>query len=220
MNVNYSEYTRNAIESFPINVPIFSETVAKTVSYEVGVPTEDIKRVVNLNLKRLTDSNVIERIQKGVYYKPKITAFGKTKPPIELVIAETCMKKDDNKIGYIGGKTLLHDLGLTTLMPKNKVIVTNKYRTKLPQDAQIILKKSVIKITDENARYLQLIDAIAMLDTEYIDAQYPEKIIRHWVHKFELDKLTMIKLAKRHYPQRVLFAVLETILEDNDEITH
>ncbi len=100
------------------------------------------------------------------------------------------------------------------------MIVTNKYRAKLPQEAHTVLKKSVIKITDENVRYLQLIDAIAMINTEYIYAEYPEKIIRNWIDKLELDKITMIKLAKRHFPKRVLFNVLETILEDNDEITH
>ena len=218
--MNYSEYMSNIVEVFPTGVPIFTENIVKTISAEIGVPTEEIKSIVNLNLKRLADDNAIERIQKGVYYKPKMTAFGKTKPPFDQIINETCIVQNNTKIGYIGGETLLHDLGLTSLIPKNRVIVTNKYRTKLPQEAHTVLKKSVIKITDENARYLQIIDAIAMLDTEYVDANQPEKIIRHWVDKFELDRLTIIKLANRHYPQRVLFAVLETILEDNYDITH
>lgn len=217
--MNYSEYMSNIVATFPIGTLIYTENIVKTISAEIGVEAEEIKSIVNLNLKRLADDNAIERIQKGVYYKPKMTAFGKTKPPFELLINETCIVQDNKKIGYVGGETLLHDLGLTSLIPKNRVIVTNKYRAKLPQEAHTILKKSVIKITDENVRYLQLIDAIAMLDTEYIDAENPEKIIKNWIDKFELDKITMIKLAKRHFPKRVLFTVLETILEDDDEIT-
>ncbi|MFI3214925.1 MAG: DUF6088 family protein [Eubacteriales bacterium] len=220
MNINYSEYMTNMIETFPIGAPIFTETVVRAASNEIGAPIDEIKSVVNLNLKRLADNKVIERIQKGVYYKPKITAFGKTKPPIDLVIMETCMKQDNQQIGYIGAETLLHNLGLATLAPKNKVIVTNKHRVKVPKGNHIILKKPVTEITDKNTRYLQIIDAIAMLDTEYIDAENPAKIIAQTIERFALDKLTIIKIAKKHYSQRVVLAVLETVLEDDYEITH
>lgn len=220
VDMNYSEYMGNVIETFPIGMPIFTEKITKKVSDEIGIPVKDLKSTVNQNLKRLADDGVIERIQKGVYYKPKMTAFGKTKPPIELVINETCIMQNDKKIGYVGGETLLHELGLISLIPKNKVIVTNKYRTKLPNDVHIILKKSVTEITDENVRYLQLIDVIAMLDTEYIDAKNPQKIVRQRMDKLNIDKIIMLKIAKKYYPQRVLLAVLDIIVEEDDEITH
>lgn len=220
MNINYSEYMSDVIEAFSTGTPIFTEAVARAASDEIGVPIDEIKSIVNLNLKRLADNDVIERIQKGVYYKPQITVFGKAKPPIDLVIMEICMKQAGQQIGYLGGETLLHSLGLTTLAPKNKVIVTNRYRVKVPKGSHIVLKKPVTEIIDKNVRYLQLIDAIAMLDTEYIDAKNPAEIIRQIIGRLALDKLTMIRIAKKYYPQRVLLAVLETILEDDYEITH
>ena len=171
-------------------------------------------------MKRLADNSVIKRIQKGVYYKPKMTAFGESKPPIELIIAETCMKNGNETIGYIGAETSLHNLGLITHVPKNKIIVTNKYRVKVSKENHIVLKKPVTKITTQNSRYLQLIDAIVMLNTEYIDADNPTDIILQAIDKFELDRLTMIKIARKHYPQKALFAVLEIILEETNEITH
>ena len=219
MNMNYSDYISGIIETIPTGVPIYTDTIVKTASEVIGVKIDEIKSNVNLNLKRLADNCVIERIQKGVYYKPKMTAFGKSKPPMELVIAEACIKRDADTIGYIGAETLLHSLGLTTLVPKNKVIVTNKHRVKVPKEYHIVLKKPVTEVTDENIRYLQLIDAIAMLGTEYIDSENPAEIIIQTINKFELDKLTMIKIAKKYYPQRVFLAVLETILDEYNEIT-
>lgn len=218
--MNYSKYMSSIIEAFPIGIPIFTDSVVKMVSDDIEEPIKKIKNMVNLNLKRLADNCVIERIQKGVYYKPKMTAFGKIKPPMELVIMETCLKQEEKRIGYIGAEMLLHNLGLTTLVPKNKVIVTNKYRMKVPKENHLILKKPVTKITEENIQYLQLIDAISMLDTGYIDVENPYKIIRHTIDKLQLDKLIMITIAKKYYPHRVLMAVLDIILEDDYEITH
>ncbi|WP_317854415.1 DUF6088 family protein [Chakrabartyella piscis] len=219
MNIKYSEYMGSVIEAFPVGIPIFTDTVVKIVSDKIEMPVDDLKSIVNLNLKRLADNHIIERIQKGVYYKPKMTAFGKTKPPIELMIHETCIQCDGEKIGYIGAETLLHDFGLTSLVPKNKVIVTNKYRVKVPKENHIILKKPVTEITEDNAKYLQLIDVVAMLSTEYIDVENPEQIIRERANKLVVDKLTMIKIAKKYYPLKVLVAVLEIILEDDYEFT-
>lgn len=218
--MNYSEYMNNMIDAFPIGMPIFTDTVVKKASIDIGIPIEQIKSIVNLNLKRLADNLVIERIQKGVYYKPKMTPFGKTKPPFELAITEMCTKQGEHTIGYIGAETLLHNLGLSTLAPKNKVIVTNKYRVKIPKEQHIVLKKPVTEVTDENVRYLQIVDAISMLHTEYIDVQNPCRLIRQTVDRFKLDRLTVIKTAKKYYSQRVMLAVLETILEDDYEITH
>ncbi len=219
MNINYSENMSNVIDAFPVGVPIFTDTVAKRVAIDAGVSMKSIKKNVNLNLKRLADNHVIERIQKGVYYKAKITAFGKSRPPIDLVISETCMKHGGKKIGYIGGETLLHDLGLTSLTPKNKVIVTNKCRVKVPKESHIILKKPVTEITDENVKYLQLIDAIAMLETEYIDAKNSGEIIRCALDTLKLDKLVMMKIAKKYYSRKILLLVLDILLEDDYEIT-
>lgn len=214
MDINYSEYMSNMIENIDTGMPIFTDTVIKTVAKNIGLPTKDVKHVVNLNLKRLADDSVIERIQKGVYYKPKVTVFGKTKPPIDLVINETCIKSDNQTIGYIGEQTLLHNLGLTTLMPKSKVIVTNKYRTKIAKENQITLKKPTVKITNENVRYLQMIDTIAMLETEYIDADNPNKIIRQAIENFTLDKFEMIKIARVSYPKKVFNAVVDVLVEE------
>lgn len=218
MQVNYSEYMGSVIDGFPFGTPIFTDAIVRMITNEVDVSIEEIKNIVNLNLKRLADNHTIERIKKGVYYKPKMTVFGKTKPPIDLVITETCIQQDEKLIGYIGGETLLHQMGLTTLLAKDKTIVTNKHRVKVPMGTHIVLKKPVVPICEGNAWYLQTIDAIAMLDAMYIDAENPREIIRNRVAKLGLDELALIKMAKQYYSQKVLLTVLDVILEDEDEV--
>ena len=220
MQLNYSEYLGNLVTQMPVGIPIFTERVAKTLATEVGVPIAEVKSIVNLNLKRLADNQVIERVQKGVYYKAKMTVFGKTPPPIELVVRELCTKEDDEIIGYVGAESLLHHLGLSTLMPKQNVIVTNKHRTKIDAASQTVLKKPVTTITTTNVRYLQMIDAITMLDTAFVDAPNPKALVEETIQKQNMDKITLLKIAKKHYPQKALLQVLDVVLEDTNEFTH
>ncbi len=138
MDINYSKHITKIINEYPDNTPIFTEYIARIIENENSVESGKLKELINLNLKRLADNHIIERIQKGVYYKPKMTVFGMTKPPQELFIKQICISNKGKKIGYIGDEALLHDLGLTSLLPKNKVIVTNNYRAKICGDSHIV----------------------------------------------------------------------------------
>ncbi len=220
MQLNYSEHLGKLIEQVPVGVPIFTDKVAKTMAQELGVPVIEVKDIVNLNLKRLADKRVIERVQKGVYYKSKMTVFGKTPPPMELVVHELCTREDDQRIGYVGAESYLHQLGLCTLMPKQKVIVTNKHRTKVAAMTQTVLKKPATTITTENYRYLQMIDVITTLETSYVDALNPKAIIEDAIQSYHMDKITLLKIAKKHYPQKALLQVLDIVLEDTHEFAH
>lgn len=212
--MNYNKTIRDYVATLPTDTPIFTEHIVKIVSARVDVDASKIKNTVNSNLQKLVVEDTLGYMQKGVYYKPEITPFGKTKPPFERLVTETCIRHDNKRIGYIGGEVLLHDLGLTSSVPKTKVIVTNKHNIKLPNVKHITLKKPAVDITEENVKYLQLIDAMAMLGTEYIDAVQPRSVIKCWFKKFDLDEITTIKIAKSYYPKRVLFEVLDTILDE------
>lgn len=220
MRDNRNEYIKKLIEEIPFGIPFFSTDIVDKILKEVEEPRDKIKSAVNVSLKRYADKNIIERIQKGVYYKPKMTVFGKMKMPIDLTITEICTKDGDNIIGYIGSHSLLNELGLTTLLPKNKVIVTNKYRTKIVKETNIKLKTPVTEINKNNYRYLQIMDAISMLDDYYIDTKEPDKILYNHISNYRLDKIELLKIARKHYSNKVLNKTLDIILEDNNEFTH
>lgn len=104
-------------------------------------------------------------------------------------------------------------------MLKQNVIVTNRHRTKIDATSQTVLKKPVTTITTTNVRYLQMIDAITMLDTAFVDAPNPKALVEETIQKQNMDKITLLKIAKKHYPQKALLQVLDVVLEDTNEFT-
>lgn len=213
MQQNYNKLVSDTIAMFPIGKPIFTDDVAYDIAQKIGADIDKCKQIVNLNLKRLADANKINRYQKGVYYKTVKTVFGEVKPTTEIVITEMATRQNKRVIGYITGDAFLHQLGLISLLPKEKEIVTNKYRAKIDSKANVKLRKPTVTITDDNYRYLQLLDAINCLENSYIDAENPVKILREFETKENLDKLELLTLAKKHYPKKTLDKALDIILE-------
>jgi predicted transcriptional regulator of viral defense system len=95
---------------------------------EYAIPVHKAKPITNVTLKRLADRGVIERFQKGVYYRVKQTVFGKARPSEDILEAQLLTRRGNEIIGYETGFSLMNKLGLTTLVPKKREIATNAYR--------------------------------------------------------------------------------------------
>lgn len=77
--------------------------------------------------------------------------------------------------GYETGLILLHRMGLTTQMPKEHVIATNMAKECVRTDKKlgVVIKPPKVKISAENKAYLQILDALELLDKAPIDAEHP-----------------------------------------------
>jgi predicted transcriptional regulator of viral defense system len=124
---------------------------------------EDFSRLENLNsvvlaLSRLYKSGVLEKLGKGLFYKPKTTRFGKLKPS-ENEILKALLKK--NKQGYITGVSAQNSLGLTTQIP-NQVVISGKLEKheRVIGNLTIKYKKTDISYANKNIEQLQVIDAL------------------------------------------------------------
>jgi hypothetical protein len=107
----------------------------------------------------------------------KQTFFGKVTPTADQVLLKTLMVQNGAKIGYESGASLLNKLGLTTLIPRDIEITTNRYGTKLPESCHIKLRKPPLVVTDENWKYLQFIDIFAYLPEAHTDAENPKRLL-------------------------------------------
>src|SRR6056297_2654714 len=111
-------------------------------------------------IERLISSDVVKRISKGLFYKPKKSLFGDLKPNEEQLL-KPYMYEGDNRIAYITGLSLYNRMGLTTQVPKTVTLACNKKRINTEIDN---LKeksvKSYVDPTDENIRFLEILDAI------------------------------------------------------------
>lgn len=208
----YSEFITNKIADIPYGQPFQTDIIAEAMAEEYAIPVHKAKPITNVTLKRLADRGLIERFQKGVYYRAKQTVFGKARPSEELLEAQLLTRRGNEIIGYETGLSLMNNIGLTTLVPKKREIATNAYRKNI-NDRYIIARKPVITVNAGNFRYLQLLDVIRDLPEAPVDAENPKALLHTFVEKNRLDTVETLKYARQHYPQKTLLNLVDVLVE-------
>jgi hypothetical protein len=217
--IGYGEHIANTVKNMPYETAIQTEDIAERLAETFELPYAQAKTLTNVKLKRMADRGEIERLQKGVYCQVKQTVFGKVAPSIDQVMKKTLTEQNGEKIGYESGAFLLNRLGLTTLIPRDMEITTNRYGSKLPDGCRIRLRKPAVAVTENNWKYLQFIDLISELLQAHIDAEKPELLLAQYAKAQELDGLALIFTARRHYPTKVTLSLVDLLMEVNDELT-
>jgi len=210
--IKYGEFIANAIKNMPFESAILTEDIAERLVKQFALPYAQAKTLTNVKLKRMADSDEIERLQKGVYCQVKESAFGKVTPDIDKVIMKTLTVHRGAKIGYESGAFLLNKLGLTTLIPRCINITTNQYRTKLPDRCYIKTRRPPAMVTNHNWKYLQFIDVVNELPNAHIDAEKPEQLLVEYFQKQQLDSLTLVFTARRYYAKEVVLRLIDMLL--------
>src|SRR5690606_26663300 len=68
-------------------------------------------------MERLVKQGKVKRASTGIFYKPKVTAFG-TLQPREEELLKPYLFENNKRIAYVTGASLYNRLGLTTQIPK------------------------------------------------------------------------------------------------------
>ncbi len=208
----YAQYIVDYVINEPYNKPIFTEMVSLAVADKFNIDFKKAKGITNVNLKRIADAEEVERFQKGIYYKAKMTTFGKKKLNPDLMAIEILIKNGDDIIGYETGPSLFNKIGLTTQVPRNYFIATNLYAKQLKFGKNVVVKKPAVSVGRDNFRYLQALDIIAGLDKIPIDASEPIKIIKNFINENNVDKDKIILTARQHYNDNVLKQTIDIVL--------
>lgn len=84
------------------------------------------------------------------------------------VIRYKYLQDETGLCGYVSGLEFANQLGITTQVPMKKEIVTNKatkdYRETTLARSSIIIRKSRIRVTQDNYKALQLLDLLKDID--------------------------------------------------------
>lgn len=136
-------------------------------------------------VKRILDGRVMPDLrcyQKGVYYRTSVTPFGETGINKERLIADKYLLPD---IGYETGLTILHRLGLTSQMPRERVLATNTAKDCMRTDRKlgVVIRPPKTFVTAENKDYLQLLDALDLLEKAPVDEEHPYEVIAGYIQK-------------------------------------
>ena len=211
--IGYGEHIVNTVRNMPYESAIQTEDIAERLAERFALPYDQAKTLTNVKLKRMADKGEIERLQKGVYCNVKQTIFGKVTPSIDEIVIKTLTVQNDTKIGYESGVFLFNKLGLTTLIPRDIEITTNRYGAKLPDGCHIKLRKPSAVVKNENWKYLQFIDMVSQLPNAHTDAEKPEKLLVQYAKKQQLDGLTLIFTARRHYSPKIVLPLIDLLME-------
>ena len=200
-----AEQIREKIKSIPESEPFGYA--------DLGIAPADFVTAAKA-IERLQKNGTINKLSKGVFYKPKMSIFGAL-PPDYNSILKNYLYKDGKRVGYITGGVLYNQLNLTTQNYFRTQIATNRSRKKI--DISWLKTNSVkayAEVTEENYPLLGILDALK--DIKSISDTSASKAVTMLMAKIKeftkKDIESLIQYALL-YPPRVR-ALLGAIIEN------
>lgn len=165
-------------------------------------------------MERLQRKGTVNKISRGLFYKPRKTAFGEVMPE-EKQILKAWLYENGKRVAYVTGTYLYNQMGLTTQIPIRIQIASRQKRIIINTPVvKAIPAKSYVDVTEENYILLGLLDAIKDL-RKIPDVEVNSAIIILKKRILELEEKLISEIIgyALFYPPRVralLGAILET----------
>lgn len=187
------------VNRYGFNEPIFIDEIkAPNIAYN------NLKQI----FKRYVDQGKMRRFSNGIYYFPKKSPLlGMEYLDVDKVIEKKYLGKDDSVFGFYSGYALANMANLTTQVPFETELTTNKEKTRgrcvTVSYARLKLKKSRVKINTKNVNILQVFDVISNADSysEY-DQDTTNKLLRKYIKRKGVSKKDLKKYIE-FYPAKL-----------------
>ncbi len=207
--MTYIEFVCDNIHKYTKTAPIYSKNISVDLQNEYGLTYKKAAAACAVAIKRIINDNIIPELrmyQKGVYYLTSVTPFGELGINKERLIEDKYLH---GGIGYEGGLSLLHMVGLTTQMPRERLIITNKAIDGLRADRQlnVMIKPPRLPISMENKAYLQTLDMLDLLDDAPVDAENPYEIITMYMKTHGVEYAPLLSIADEYYPRDTVLKI-------------
>lgn len=148
-------------EKFGVNQPIFTSEILNAMS------VYSRPRIFQL-IKKAEQEGELIKFEKGVYYIPTITRYGKSLISLEQVIQKKYISDKDSIYGIYGGLQMQQNFRLTYQIPTTIEIITNNetmwIREIKLKNRNIILRKSRFPITKENVDAYTILELFSNID--------------------------------------------------------
>ena len=192
-------------ENYGINNPFLIEDIQNDFEYSYTT----IKTMISEYIKK----NELKRYDKGIYYFPKKSEIlGESIPAYSKVLEHKFIENNSKIFGYYTGIYLLNKIGLTTQVPLRREITTN-IETNIKRkvgigDREVFLRKPLVKVTNENVKYLQFMDIFRYAYDSEIK-EHKDCIIK-FIKENKLNKEDLKKYTFKYYPNKAKAKLLET----------
>ena len=151
-------------DTFGTNVPIFTSEI-KYKNYS--------RSWIFAELKKLCSDKELIRYDRGVYYIPTDTIFGKSRISFDEVIEKKYISNGQEVFGFYGGVTLLNTVGLSTQIAVTPTIFTNavtsQKRIITIGERKAILKKPRTMVNSSNVFALTFLEILSEIPEYYLD---------------------------------------------------
>ena len=197
-------------KDFGINKPFFLKDFVDNDKYNYDS--------IKMTLSKLVKSGELRRYDQGTYYFPKENKyFGEDILDFREVIECKYIIDIKNKIdGYYTGIELLNSIGLTTQVVIRPEIATNKETNILRlvkiRNNEVVLRKPIIKITNKNVHYLQLVDIFKYAYLDEILSN--KKKIMDFIKNNNLKKDYFAKNILKHCTNKIKSKILDSGIWD------
>lgn len=214
MEKTYIEFVREVIEQNEIGKPIYVHEIASMVASTYKIPLSKANGAASLAFKRIMDGKIISNLrcyQKGIYYRTVSTPFGESKIDKEQLIEDKYLKND---CGYESGPLLLHRLGLTTQIPKERHLVSNNAKNcaRLDKKLGVIVHPGKLKVDSNNKQYLEILDALDSIDKTPVDVE-PYEVIGQYIKELNLEYAKLLGYADNYYSKNTILQLAHVAKE-------
>lgn len=192
---------------FGVNQPIFTSEILEEMS-EYSRP-----RVFQL-LKKAEQQQKLIKFDKGIYYIPTETRYGKSLIAVEQVIRKKYISDKGDIFGIYGGLIMQQSFMLTYQVPTAIEVVTNNEtmwvrETKL-KNRKIILRKSRLPITKDNADAYTILELFSNMDMKkYFDDSSVQREVSQFIKKREIKAKDVYAIAGV-FPSKTIRNIMES----------
>lgn len=180
-------------KKFGVNQPIFTSEILEEMS-EYSRP-----RVFQLLKKAEQDERLI-KFDKGVYYIPTETRYGKSLISVEQVVKKKYIANKEDVYGIFSGLQMQQSFMITNQVPTAIEIVTNNetmwVRETNLKNRNIILRKSRLPITKENVDVYTILELFSNMDMKrYLEDTSVQREVVRFVKEKEIKVKDVFALA-------------------------
>ena len=176
---------------------------------------------IRQQLKKLTDEGMIKRFDKGIYYLPRKSIFQSgSLPSIEKVLEYKYLRDKNQLCGYVSGQLFFNQIGLSTQVPMQYEIVSNKatseYRETTLAQSRVIVRSPKVPVTEQNYTILQFLDLMKDVDlySEISGKELQERLFKY-LRTINL-KVSDLEPYFTYYPDKLYRNLIETKVIYND----
>lgn len=191
------------LQTYGTNEPFFSNEIT----------FENYSRPwISKQLAVLCEAGKIIRYEKGVYYIPTDTVFGKSLlNPLKVIERKYISNKGDI-IGYYSGLTLQNQLRLTTQMSNVIEIYTNNEPTRVREvfvgNQKVLLRKARTTVTTANVAVLTFLELMNALNSAMLDDE-KKSILLSYVIEHQIKRKDITTYAP-YFPDNAMRTLVES----------